>query len=80
MSSEQIRELPSNVRERARKVKELLREYRKQYKLIVVVSHFFTIKFLSTTSFTEKDEPVDKIHMKNCGIYSVNIEDICKHK
>lgn len=79
MSTQKLREKPSNVRERARKVKELLREYRKQYKMIAVVSHFYTIKFLNTTAFNEDDEPIDKIHMKNCGIHATSMAEIEKN-
>jgi hypothetical protein len=79
MSIEKLREKPSNVRERARKFKDILKEYKKQYKVIAVVSHFFTIKFMNSTSFTETDEPVDKIHMKNCGIHATTVEQICKN-
>lgn len=49
MNNERLREKPSNVRERAKKVKELLRQYSEKYKNIAVVSHFFTIKFLNAT-------------------------------
>ena len=49
MNDERLREKPSNVRERAKKVKELLRQYSEKYKNIAVVSHFFTIKFLNAT-------------------------------
>lgn len=80
MSTKKIRETPTNVRERAGKFKDVLSEYRKQYKVIAVVSHFFTIKFMNSTSFTENDEPVDKIHMKNCGIHATTVEQICKNK
>jgi broad specificity phosphatase PhoE len=78
MNSSRLRETASNVRERARKVKELLREYSKTYKRIAVVSHFFTIKYLNATEFNEFDEPVNKVHMGNCGIFTATLEDLNK--
>jgi len=51
MNGQKLRETPTNVRERAKKVKKLLEEYSKSYRTIAVVSHFFTIKFLNATEF-----------------------------
>jgi hypothetical protein len=51
MHTSQIKESPMNVRERATKVKELLKEYRKKYEKIAIVSHFFTIRFLNSKHF-----------------------------
>ena len=79
MNSEKLREMPTNVRERARKVKKLLEEYSKTYKTIAVVSHFFTIKFLNATEFNEMDEPVNKVHMSNCGIFTTSLAELNKY-
>jgi broad specificity phosphatase PhoE len=57
-----------NVRQRAQKMKSILKEYGKKYKQIVIVSHFYTIRFLCCSEFDEKNEPLDNICMKNCGI------------
>lgn len=46
MHRERIGEKPLNVRLRAQRIKERLRHYRQQYKKIVIVSHFFTIRYL----------------------------------
>jgi broad specificity phosphatase PhoE len=46
MHRERVEEKPLNVRLRAQKIKERLREYRKTYKRIAIVSHFFTIRYI----------------------------------
>ena len=79
MNGQKLREMPTNVRERARKVKKLLDEYSKTYRTIAVVSHFFTIKFLNATEFNEHDEPVNKVHMTNCGIFATSLVELNKY-
>lgn len=76
MQAERMSEGAANVRLRAEKVKALLREYRKQYKCIAIVSHFYTIRFLCCQEFDQNDEPVDRINMGNCELYPARLADI----
>jgi hypothetical protein len=56
-----------------------LKDYSKKYEKIAVVSHFFTIKFLNATEFNEDDEPVNKVHMGNCGILATSLSELGKN-
>ena len=78
MHREKIEESPLNVRKRAQRIKEKLKEYRKQYSKIAIVSHFYTIRYLCCREFDEKDEPVNGILMHNCGLYSTSLDEINK--
>lgn len=78
MNRSKLRETATNVRERARKVKQLLEEYSKKYETIAVVTHFYTIKFLNATEFNEMDEPVNKVHMTNCGVLKTSLAELNK--
>jgi broad specificity phosphatase PhoE len=78
MHREQIGEKPLNVRLRAQRIKDRLRHYRQNYKRIVIVSHFFTIRYICSQEF-KNDEPVEGLVMKNCGVHSVSLEEISKY-
>ena len=77
---EKIRESSGNVRERARKVKEILKEYRQQYKKICVVSHFYTIRFLCCKEFDEQNEPKDRLCMMNCETLEASLDEISQYE
>lgn len=49
MEETKIYETPTNLRRRTERIKDLLREYSKDYKNIVVVSHFNIIRFILAT-------------------------------
>lgn len=52
-----IYETATNLRHRTDRVKAMLREYRKSYSRIAVVSHYNIIRFTLAKEFNEKDEP-----------------------
>jgi hypothetical protein len=68
MHKENIGEKPLNVRLRAQKIKERLKYYRQKYNKIVIVSHFFTIRYLCCQEFVD-DKPIDGLVMKNAGCH-----------
>ena len=74
-----IYELPINVRRRAGKIKEMLKEYRKKYEKIAVVAHYNTINFSLCKEFNEQNEPDDSADMKNCQIYPVELSEILQY-
>lgn len=78
MHRERIGEKPLNVRLRAQRIKERLRFYRQKYKRIVIVSHFFTIRYICSQQFVN-DEPVEGLVMKNTGVHSASLEEISKY-
>lgn len=77
MESEKMHETRKNVRERAEKVKQLLKEYRKTYNRICIVSHFYTIQCLCAKEFTEDDEPKISIESHNGGSYETSVKAVC---
>lgn len=50
-----IYETATNLRHRTDRVKAMLREYRKTYSRIAVVSHYNIIRFTLAKEFNEKD-------------------------
>ena len=73
MEKTTIYEPPKHMRQRTKKIKALLREYREKYSNIVVVSHLNTINYTICKEYDEKDEPVEKPVYYNCQIYDDNI-------
>lgn len=53
MQSKVVYESPQELRMRTWKIKDLLVEYKKKYKKIAIVSHFYTIATLTATKFNE---------------------------
>jgi broad specificity phosphatase PhoE len=70
-----IYETPTNLRRRAERVKEMLKEYRKKYNTIAVVTHYNIIRFTIATEFNEKDEPFHS-HIGNCEITRREIDKL----
>lgn len=53
LQSQVIYESPQELRMRTWKIKELLAEYKKKYKKIAIVSHFYTLTMLRGSKFDE---------------------------
>lgn len=70
-----IYETATNLRRRTDKVKDLLREYRKKYTSIAVVSHYNIIRFTIAKEFNHHDEPYHCI-IKNCEVIPKSIEQL----
>jgi broad specificity phosphatase PhoE len=70
-----IYETATNLRRRAEKVKALLRDYRKEYTSIAVVTHYNIIRFSLATEFNERDEPFH-CHIDNCEIKKLLVDDL----
>jgi len=60
---------------RTNALKTLLKEYRKTYNKIAVVSHYNIIRFILATEFNQKDEPFD-CHIGNCEVRKVLVNDL----
>lgn len=73
MTETMIYETPTNVRNRAQKIKKRLQEYSKKYKKIAVVAHYNTINYTCCTKFGKNDEPVDSLNIHNCQIYETSL-------
>lgn len=58
-------------------VKELLKEYRKKYNKIAVVSHYNIIRFTIATEFNNRDEPEHSV-IENCEVIQRNVHDLPK--
>ena len=75
MLSTWIFETAANLRQRTDRVKAMLRDYRKQYSRIAVVSHYNIIRYTLAKEFNEWDEPAH-FHIANCEILPATIADL----
>jgi hypothetical protein len=73
MAETMIYETPTNLRNRAQKIKERLQEYSKKHKKIAVIAHFNTINYTCSTKLDINDEPEDSLNIHNCQIYEASL-------
>lgn len=51
LSTKTISEQHKNLRMRAARIKQILKEYKQKYPVIVIVAHYYTIEFIKSTGF-----------------------------
>jgi quinolinate synthase len=51
LSTKTISEQHRNLRMRAARIKQILKEYKEKYPVIVIVAHYYTIEFIKSTGF-----------------------------
>ena len=52
----------------------MLRRYREKYKLIAVVTHYYTIEYLGAMEYKEDGSPHTYFDIKNCTPYYSSLE------
>ena len=73
-------ETPQELRERTWKIKDLLKEYRKKYKKIAVVSHYNTITALIASEYDAQGQAVSNPDIPNAYPYYLSIAKLLKIK
>ena len=61
-------------------IKAMLREYKKQYKKIAIVTHYYTIEYISAVEYKSNGSPKYYIDIENCKPYYASVPDLEKKK
>ena len=71
-----IHEGPLYYRERTKRIKQKLAEYKKKFHKIGIVSHYYTIEYLAAKEYEICGTPVHYMDVKNCIPYYACLEEL----
>lgn len=76
MREKKVYEDALTFRKRIQDVKSLLDKYREKYERIAVVTHYYTIQYISAMEYQEDGSPEFYIDIKNCKPYFASLTDV----
>ena len=80
LKDKQILEDALTFRRRVQSIKEMITNYKQQYRTIAVVTHYYTIEYLSAIEYNEDGSPSFYTDIKNCKPYYASVSDLSRAK
>lgn len=61
-------------------IKRMIKEYKKKYERIAMVTHYYTIEYLSAVEYKSDGSPKFYIDIENCKPYYASVLDLEKKR